>query len=46
MVNRKKKGAIANKDAEIDYSLAAAELACAVAKIRAIQKVRKTNVIE
>lgn len=33
--------AIANKDAEIDYSVAAAELARAVAQIRAIQKVRK-----
>lgn len=34
--------AIANKNAEIDYSTAAAELARAVAQIRAIQKVRKT----
>ncbi|MCP0914886.1 MULTISPECIES: F0F1 ATP synthase subunit epsilon [Legionella] len=33
--------AIANKDADIDYSVAAAELARAVAQIRAIQKVRK-----
>lgn len=33
--------AIANKDAEIDYSVAAAELARAVAQIRAIQKSRK-----
>ena len=31
---------IANKDAEIDYSLAAAELARAVAQIRAIKKAR------
>ena len=33
--------AIANKDAEIDYTVAAAELARAVAQIRAIQKARK-----
>ena len=33
--------AIANKDAELDYTVAAAELARAVAQIRAIQKVRK-----
>lgn len=33
---------IANKNAEIDYSIAAAELARAVAQIRAIQKVRKS----
>lgn len=33
--------AIANKNAEIDYSTAAAELARAVAQIRAIQKARK-----
>ena len=33
--------AIANKDAKIDYSIAAAELARAVAQIRAIQKTRK-----
>ncbi len=33
--------AIANKNAEVDYSIAAAELARAVAQIRAIQKVRK-----
>ncbi len=33
--------AIANKDAEIDYSVAAVELARAVAQIRAIQKSRK-----
>lgn len=33
--------AIANKNADIDYSVAAAELARAVAQIRAIQKVRK-----
>ena len=33
--------AIANKGAEIDYSVATAELARAVAQIRAIQKVRK-----
>jgi len=32
---------ISNKGAEIDYSVAAAELARAVAQIRAIQKVRK-----
>ena len=32
---------IANKDNEIDYSVAAAELARAVAQIRAIQKTRK-----
>lgn len=34
--------AIANKNADVDYSVAAAELARAVAQIRAIQKVRKT----
>lgn len=33
--------AIANKDAEIDYTVAAAELARAVAQIRAIQKSRR-----
>ena len=33
--------AIANKDAELDYSVATTELARAVAQIRAIQKVRK-----
>ncbi|KTD14027.1 F0F1 ATP synthase subunit epsilon [Legionella israelensis] len=33
--------AIANKNAEIDYSTAAAELTRAVAQIRAIQKLRK-----
>ncbi|KTD19565.1 F0F1 ATP synthase subunit epsilon [Legionella londiniensis] len=33
--------AIANKDTNIDYSIATAELARAVAQIRAIQKVRK-----
>ncbi|AHE68421.1 F0F1 ATP synthase subunit epsilon [Legionella oakridgensis] len=33
--------AIASKNTEIDYSVAAAELARAVAQIRAIQKVRK-----
>ena len=33
--------AMANKSGEMDYSLAAAELARAVAQIRAIQKVRK-----
>jgi len=33
--------AIANKGAELDYSVATAELARAVAQIRAIQKVRK-----
>lgn len=33
--------AIANKGAEIDYALATAELARAVAQIRAIQKIRK-----
>ena len=32
--------AIANKDGEMDYSLAAIELARAVAQIRAIQKLR------
>jgi F-type H+-transporting ATPase subunit epsilon len=34
--------AIANKNAEIDYSVAAAELARAAAQIRALQKVRRT----
>lgn len=34
---------IANKDAEFDYSVAYAELARAVAQIRAIQKVRKLS---
>jgi F-type H+-transporting ATPase subunit epsilon len=33
--------AMANRDAEIDYSVASMELARAVAQIRAIQKVRK-----
>lgn len=33
--------AMANKSGDIDYSMAAAELARAVAQIRAIQKVRK-----
>ncbi len=33
--------AIANKDAEVDYSVAAGELARAVAQIRAIHKARK-----
>lgn len=33
--------AIANKDAEFDYSLATAELARALAQIRAIQKIKK-----
>lgn len=33
--------AIASKNTEVDYSIAAAELARAVAQIRAIQKVRK-----
>lgn len=33
--------AIANKDAEIDYTVATSELARAVAQIRAIQKIRK-----
>ncbi|MFA5959636.1 MAG: F0F1 ATP synthase subunit epsilon [Tatlockia sp.] len=33
--------AIANKNAEIDYTVAAAELAQAVAQIRAIRKARK-----
>lgn len=33
---------IANKDGNIDYALAAAELARAAAQIRAIQKLRKT----
>jgi F-type H+-transporting ATPase subunit epsilon len=37
----KAEAAIANKGGEIDYSVAAAELARAVAQIRAIQKVRK-----
>lgn len=32
---------IANKDADLDYTMATAELARAVAQIRAIQKVRK-----
>jgi F-type H+-transporting ATPase subunit epsilon len=32
---------MANKSAEMDYSLAAIELARAVAQIRAIQKARK-----
>ena len=34
--------AIANKDAELDYTIAAGELARAVAQIRAIQKLRNT----
>lgn len=34
--------AIANKDADIDYTVATAELARAVAQIRAIEKLRKT----
>lgn len=34
---------IANKSAELDYSKAAAELARAVAQIRAIQKIRKNK---
>jgi F-type H+-transporting ATPase subunit epsilon len=33
--------AMANKSSEVDYSVAAAELARSVAQIRAIQKVRK-----
>lgn len=33
--------AIANKDADIDYSMASSELARAVAQIRAIQKLRR-----
>jgi F-type H+-transporting ATPase subunit epsilon len=33
--------AIANKDSDVDYSLAVAELARAVAQIRAIQKLKK-----
>jgi len=33
--------AIANKDAEMDYSVATAQLAQAVAQIRALQKTRK-----
>ena len=33
--------AIANKNSEVDYALATAELARAVAQIRAIQKMRK-----
>jgi F-type H+-transporting ATPase subunit epsilon len=37
----KAEAAMANKDAEIDYSVAAGELARAVAQIRAIQKIRK-----
>ena len=35
--------AIANKGGDIDYSMAAAELARAVAQIRAIQKIRKSS---
>lgn len=35
--------AIANKGAELDYSRAAAELARAVAQIRAVQKLRKKH---
>ena len=35
--------AMANKSGDIDYSMAAAELARAVAQIRAIQKIRKSN---
>lgn len=34
--------AIANRGAEFDYSLATAELARAIAQIRAIQKIKKT----
>jgi F-type H+-transporting ATPase subunit epsilon len=34
---------IANKNAELDYTLAAGELARAVAQIRAIQRVRKIH---
>ena len=34
---------IANKDAELDYTVAAAELARAVAQLRAIQKLRKKH---
>lgn len=34
--------AIANKGADLDFTLATAELARAVAQIRAIQKIRKT----
>jgi F-type H+-transporting ATPase subunit epsilon len=37
----KAEAAIANKDAQINYSVAATELARAVAQIRAIQKTRK-----
>lgn len=37
----KAEAAIANKGGDIDYSLAATELARAVAQIRAIQKIRK-----
>lgn len=33
--------AIANKNADVDYAMAAAELARAMAQIRAIQKIRK-----
>lgn len=38
---RKAEEAIVNKDADFDYSVAAAELARATAQIRAIQKARK-----
>ena len=34
---------IANKDAELDYTVAAVELARAVAQLRAIQKLRKKH---
>lgn len=37
----KAEAAIASKNVDIDYSVAAAELARAVAQIRAIQKIRK-----
>jgi len=37
----KAEAAIANKGGDMDYSVAAAELARSVAQIRAIQKVRK-----
>ena len=38
---RRAEEALANKEADFDYSLAAVELARAAAQIRAIQKVRK-----
>ncbi|MCR9191493.1 MAG: F0F1 ATP synthase subunit epsilon [Gammaproteobacteria bacterium] len=36
--------AIANKDTTIDYSVASAELARAIAQIRVLQKLRKTHI--